>query len=350
MNEMYKKIFVKDVFENVVDPEGKPYEIPAALAVTGYANENDPFIPGRNPDYVFRQDKLQSVLAFLIRPHNDALYVSGPTGSGKTSLITEIAARLNWPVQQVTLNGRFEFSDLLGKFKFASARPGEPAVMRYEYGQLARAMKCGHILILNEVDMADPAELAGLNDVLEGRPVVITENGGEIIKPHPMFRVVATANSRGTGDTTGLYCGVQQMNIASMDRYRFITVGYPQPEAELEILKRVAGTRVSEEVLKSMLSIAQNIRKAFLGEDGTNGQISTPLSTRALVRWVQLSCDMYGAQNAIKLAMEQTLLDRCDSTDRNFIESQCKATFGRQWDADARRPAKAAKAAKAASA
>ena len=329
---------LRDVFNNP--------SVPADWEMQCFAPQNNPYVPPANPEYVFRNDVLCDVLIYLEDPQNDALFITGPTGSGKTSVILEIAARLNWPVQQVTLNGRFEFSDLLGKFKFASARPGEPAAMRYEYGQLARAMKCGHILILNEVDMADPAELAGLNDVLEGRPVVITENGGEIIKPHPMFRVVATANSSGTGDSTGLYCGVQQMNIASMDRYRFITVGYPEASAELEILKRVAGGKVSDEVLQSMLSIAQNIRKAFLGEDGTNGQISTPLSTRALVRWVQLSCDMYGAQNAIKLAMEQTLLDRCDSTDRNFIESQCKATFGEQWNKDARRPAKSARAAK----
>jgi cobaltochelatase CobS len=89
------------------------------------------------------------------------------------------------------------------------------------FGPLAVAMREGHLLLINEVDLADPAELAGLNDVLEGRPLVITQNGGEIIKPHPMFRVVVTGNSTGSGDASGLYQGVMMQNLAAMDRYRF---------------------------------------------------------------------------------------------------------------------------------
>ena len=86
--------------------------------------------------------------------------------------------------------------------------------MRFQYGPLAVAMKYGHVLVLNEVDLADAGELAGLNDTLEGRPLVLAENAGEIIHPHPMFRVICTANSSGAGDNSGRYVGVQQQNLA----------------------------------------------------------------------------------------------------------------------------------------
>lgn len=97
---------------------------------------------------------------------------------------------------------------------------GEAPQMRFQYGPLAAAMRFGHVLVLNEVDLADAGELAGLNDVLEGRPLVLAENAGEIIRPHPMFRVICTANSCGNGDDSGRYAGVQQQNLAFLDRFR----------------------------------------------------------------------------------------------------------------------------------
>src|SRR5690606_9901961 len=120
--------------------------------------------------------------------------------SGKTSGIAQVAARLNWPVQQITAHGRMEFTDLVGFHALVSKTPGEAPVMQFMYGPLATAMRNGHILLINEVDLMDPSELAGLNDILEGRPLVIAQNGGEIIQPHPLFRVVVTGNSVGSGD------------------------------------------------------------------------------------------------------------------------------------------------------
>jgi cobaltochelatase CobS len=132
----------------------------------------------------------------------------GPTGSGKTSSVTEIAARLNWPVQQVTAHGRMELTDLIGHHALVAGAPGEPPTMKFMYGPLAIAMREGQILLINELDLADPAEIAGLNDIVERRPLVIAQNGGEVIKPHPMFRVIATGNSTGTGDNSGPYQGI----------------------------------------------------------------------------------------------------------------------------------------------
>ncbi|HAU6440962.1 TPA: CbbQ/NirQ/NorQ/GpvN family protein, partial [Citrobacter freundii] len=145
--------------------------IPEKVTAIGYADGSNPFIPATDTNYVFRKEFLREVLAYLKEPGGDALFVTGPTGSGKTSGITEIAGRLNWPVQQITADGRMELTDLIGHHALVAEKPGQPPVMKFMYGPLAVAMREGHLLLINEVDLADPAELAGLNDVLEGRPL-----------------------------------------------------------------------------------------------------------------------------------------------------------------------------------
>lgn len=109
--------------------------------------------------------------------------------------------------------------------------------MTFVYGPLALAVKHGHLLIINEMDLAESAELAGLNDILEGAPLVIAQNGGEIIMPHNKFRFIATGNSAGSGDQTGLYQGVLQQNLAFLDRFRIIEATYAEPSVEEAILR-----------------------------------------------------------------------------------------------------------------
>lgn len=304
-------------------------EIPARVTALGFAESDNPFVPSKSADYVFRKDPLRDVLAFLSQPNGDALYVTGPTGSGKTSIITEIAARLNWPVQQITANGRMEASDLIGHYVLSAQKPGEEPQMRFQYGPLSTAMREGHILLLNEVDLADPAELAGLNDVLEGRPLVITANGGEIIKPHPMFRVVVTGNSTGNGDSTGLYQGVLMQNLAAMDRYRFIRIGYSDAEIEKSILEKAA-PRMPEVIRNLMVRTAGEIRQLFVGENG-DGHLAVTMSTRTLVRWAKLALTFNGAPNAVELGLQQALLIRSAPEEAEAILRIAKDVFGAAW-------------------
>lgn len=304
--------------------------VPEKVSTLGYAPSDNAFIPSKDEHYVFRKELIREVTAFLKKPFGDALYVTGPTGSGKTSGITEIAARLFWPVQQITANGRMELTDLVGHHALVSPKPGEPPVMKFMYGPLAVAMKHGHILLINEVDLADPAELAGLNDVLEGRPLVIAQNGGEIIKPHPMFRVVVTGNSTGSGDATGRYQGVMMQNLAAMDRYRFIQVGYADEATEMNILRRVAPT-LNEGLRKGMVKTANEIRKLFMGENGDDGHIGVTMSTRTLVRWAKLTLQFRGAPNTLKYALEQSLLIRASKEEGEAILRIAKDVFGDQW-------------------
>lgn len=327
----YRQFAAGEIFQDVYDDE-KQVDLPSKMLLTGFADGTNPSIPAATDGYIFRKEVLRAVLAFLMKPCGDALFVSGPTGSGKTSVITEVAARLNWPVQQITLNGRFEFSQLKGQFVVASPAPGEAPVMTFMHGPLAKAMKNGEILLLNEIDLADPAELAGLNDVLEGRPLVIAENAGEVIKPHPMFRVVATANSFGNGDSTGLYQGVVQQNLAALDRYRLLEVDYASEAAEAAVLRKKLSPDM-EDMIPPMIQLANEIRKLFKGDDGDamTRRLSVTMSTRTLIRWGKLAESFRGAPNLMKFALDQALLLRADPVDQQTINALGKAVFGSKW-------------------
>lgn len=315
--------FGPQVFANVYDGD-KKIELPASMRILGFTDANHPAIPQRHDDYVFRREILRDVLAFLRKPNNDALFMTGPTGSGKTSVVNEICARLNWPVEQLTLNNRFEFSQLTGHFSFASAYPGEAPQMRFQYGPLAVAMKEGHVLILNEIDLADAGELAGLNDILEGRPLVLTENAGEIILPHPMFRVICTANSVGNGDANGRYAGVQQQNIAFLDRFRFLEVPYQDARVEEELLTRLVPAM--KPVLGGMVQLANEVRKLF-----ADGRIALTLSTRTLVRWARIAEDFRNSPNALEYGLTRALLIRAEPEEAQAVVGLCRTIFGDAW-------------------
>ena len=157
------KYFSAEVFTNVYDGVNQ-IKMPKSLMILGFSNDKDAAIPVRHDKYIFRREVLRDLLAFLRKPNGDALFITGPTGSGKTSVVNEVCARLNWPVQLLTLNNRFEFSQLTGHFTYSSQKEGGAPEMTFQYGPLAKAMKYGHVLVLNEIDLADAGELAGLRD------------------------------------------------------------------------------------------------------------------------------------------------------------------------------------------
>jgi len=299
--------------------------------VMGFEDATHPKIPVPKADYQFRKDQLMFLLLFLTRPTGDGLYVFGPHGSGKTSLVAQAAARLNWPVHQVTCTGRMELNDLVGRFDLVDGS------MRYVHGSLAQAVRDGHILMLNEADLMDPSELAGLNDILEGSPLEIPQNGGEVIKPHPMFRVVATANSNGFGDDTGMYQGAKMMNQAFMDRFRLLKVGYMADDEETRLLShRLAAMGIPNAanlgpLLGNMVAVANEVRRLFAGGGDGVGELRATMSHRVLFRWVNIFLSYRRMPNGLEYSLDCALTQRVDPAEREAIHRIAKNVFGDSW-------------------
>jgi cobaltochelatase CobS len=253
---------------------------PSGKTITGYSGPCS-YTPAPDPDYIFHETS-RDVIVWLMNS-SDPLYVFGPTGSGKTSLVKQLAARLNYPVFEVTGHSRLEFPDLVGHL---SVRDGN---MEFQYGPLALAMRFGGLFLLNEIDLLEPSTATGLNGILDGEPLCIPENGGELIIPHPMFRFAATANTNGGSDETGLYQGTLRQNLAFLDRFWLCEVGYPAKDAEETLLARHA-PKLPDTIRRKMVEYAGEIRKLFMGEVGATGSsIEVTFSTRTLLRWADLT-------------------------------------------------------------
>ena len=292
--------------------------------IKGYGDKTV-FTPEPDPDYVFH-DTMREVVVWLMAPPHP-LYVYGPTGSGKTSLIRQLAAKMNYPVFDVTGHGRMEFSDLTGHLSVTNG------TMTFQYGPLALAMKYGGMFLINEIDLMEPSTLTGLNGVLDGDPLTIPENGGEVIMPHHMFRFVATANTNGGSDETGLYQGTLRQNLAFMDRFWLCEVPYPPATAEIDLLEKTA-PGIPENIRKTMVAFAGEVRRLFLGEgaDQQFGEtIEVTFSTRTLLRWADLTQRFHplarqGVQ-PIAYALDRALGFRASKETRSLLHELAQRMF-----------------------
>jgi len=293
--------------------------IPEELTTTGFA-ERTPFVPALDPDYQFRKELLSDVLAWYTLGGIEGLYLTGPTGSGKSTIITQVAARLNIPVQRVTAHSRLETPELVGHYALVNGS------MSFVDGPLTTAMREGHWFLLDEIDLLDPATAAGLNGIVEGAPLVIPEKGGEMVVPAPGFSFIATGNTAGAGDQTGLYQGTMRQNLAFLDRFWMVEVGYSEPGLEYEILAKVA-PGIPAEIRNGMVAYANEVRKLFVA-----GQLEVTLSTRTLVRWAKLSefFRPMSAQgiNPLKHALDRALSFRAEPETRSSLSEIAQRIFG----------------------
>lgn len=278
-------------------------------------------IPEVDSNYVFELNVLNEVLFCLIAADHDCLYLTGPSGCGKTSLVQQIAARLGWGLEQITFSGKTDIDDLIGH---SSLRRGN---LCFEYGPLVRAMKYGEILLLNEIDLMPPSDLAILNDVLEGRPLTISANFGEIVKPHPDFRVVATANSKGGGDRRGFYNGVRLQNQAFLDRWRFIELTYPSVKAE-EVILRKCCKDLATDTLERLLKLAVELRRENSEEEQVPmTSLSAPFSTRSLLRVASIfekCCSHLSPARIVDMGFGS----RLPKVEREYVKRLCDDIFG----------------------
>lgn len=297
------------------DLEGLPEE----LMIRGFA-ERTAFVPSIDPDYQFRKELLSDLLAWHMLGGIEGLYLSGPTGSGKSTLITQVAARLNIPVQRVTAHSRLETPELIGHYALVDGS------MSFTDGPLTTAMREGHWFLLDEIDLLDPATAAGLNGIVEGSPLVIPEKNGEMVHPAYGFRFIATGNTAGAGDPTGLYQGTMRQNLAFLDRFWMVEVGYPEQEQEKLILAKVA-PGIPEGVRDGMIAYATEVRKLFMA-----GQLEVTLSTRTLVRWAKMS-EFFRplanqGKNPLHHALERALTFRAEPETRSSLAEIAQRIFG----------------------
>lgn len=280
-------------------------------------------------DYAFRKQELQDLLLFLNESEGDGYWISGPTGSGKTSLVEQVAARLNWPIWSATGYETFEASQMIGQFKLISEAPGVPPVMQWIDGPLVLAMKEGGIFLINEIDLIRPDQLSKINDLLEGKHLWIEETG-EKVEPHPMFRFIATANSNGGGDDSGLYAGIQSQNIASMDRYMAGYVDYMDAAEEKALLGRKF-PMLPEEMIDLMVQLANSVRDAFKGVS-SEAKVSISMSTRTLLRWAKCLTVVADHPQQYTRSLDIALLRRARPEEADAIHKMGEAIFGKdQW-------------------
>jgi len=297
---------------------------PSGTAVKGFDSAT-PYTPKPDPIYIFHESSRDVIVWFLEK--SDPLYLFGPAGSGKTSLVKELASRVNYPVFEVTGHSRLEFPELSGHLTVENSQ------MTYQYGPLSLAMKYGGLFLLNEIDLLDPATAAGLNSILDGSPLCLPENGGEIITPHPMFRFVATANTNGASDATGLYQGTLRQNLAFMDRFWLCEIGYPKPQMEIEILGRLCSD-LPLDLRTKMVDYANDVRRLFIGHEGGNkpdSALEITFSTRTLIRWAKLTVRFQplARQGISPLihALDRALAFRATPESRTFLHEMAQRIF-----------------------
>jgi cobaltochelatase CobS len=295
-------------------------EAPAALNIE-VRDAFHPMVPAANPDYVFRKELLSDILAWMRGASGtDPLYLVGPTGSGKSSLITQVAARLGLPLYVVSCHERMEIPELFGRYVVRSGS------MTWEDGPFLQGLKdrAGAWILLDEADTLDPGTFVGLNALLEGRSVIIPETG-EVIEPLRYgARIVFAGNTAGNGDASGLYQATKRQNLASMGRFMVLQVGYPDPAEENKALEKAVPT-IPEPIREKMIQFAGEVRKLFVG-----GQLEVTMCTRTLVRWASLS-SFYKAKPAINpltYALDRALGFRAEDESRQALHELCQRIFG----------------------
>jgi len=271
--------------------------------IVGFENPHST-TPKIDPDYIFSQQLLASCL-YAVMNRNEPMLLSGPTGSGKSSVITQIAARLNLPYYRINCDMDISRADFVGQWVLHGKE------MRFQYGILPRAMREGAIFIQDESDTANPGVAMAMQAVLEDDGKLTIAETGELVSPHEDFRVFCTANTLGMGDETGLYNGTQPQNFATLDRMKIVEiVDYPEAKAEKKIITSKVGIS-DKDILDKLCNYAKLIREAFKKDE-----IRVTMSTRTIINIAQKLVDFGDVKSAYRVAY----INKCSGEDRKFAE------------------------------
>ena len=285
------------------------FGIDSDMIVKGFS-ERANRVPEVDETYKFDPDTTLAILAGF--NHNRRVMIQGYHGTGKSTHIEQVAARLNWPAVRVNLDSHISRIDLIGKDAI-KLKDGKQ-VTEFHEGILPWALRNPVAIVFDEYDAGRADVMFVIQRVLEhdGKLTLLDQN--EIITPHSNFRLFATSNTVGLGDTTGLYHGTQQINQAQMDRWSLVaTLNYLSVEVESSIVLAKSPSYDSEEgkrVIKQMVTVADLTRTAFM-----NGDLSTVMSPRTVINWAS-NTEIF---KDVAYAFRLTFLNKCDELERQIV-------------------------------
>jgi cobaltochelatase CobS len=281
----------------------------------------DSYVPELDPDYLFDKDTTLAILAGFA--HNRRVIVTGYHGTGKSTHIEQVAARLNWPCVRVNLDSHVSRIDLVGKDAIV-LKEGKQ-VTEFKDGILPWAYQNNVALVFDEYDAGRPDVMFVIQRVLESAGRLTLLDQSRVIRPHPAFRLFATANTIGLGDTSGLYHGTQQINQAQMDRWNIVAVlNYLPHDAEVDIVLAKAkhyNGKEGKDIVNKMVRVADLTRNAFI-----NGDLSTVMSPRTVITWAE-NAEIF---KDIGYAFRLTFLNKCDELERGLVAEFYQRAFGQE--------------------
>ena len=278
-------------------------------------------VPNVDDAYRFDHDTTLAILAGFA--YNRRVMIQGYHGTGKSTHIEQVAARLNWPCIRVNLDSHISRIDLVGKDAIV-LRDGKQ-VTEFREGLLPWALQNPTALVFDEYDAGRPDVMFVIQRVLEveGKLTLLDQN--RVIRPHPAFRLFSTANTVGLGDTTGLYHGTQQINQGQMDRWNIVaTLNYLPHEDEVGIVISKSPTYDNEagrKTIGAMVRLADLTRAGFV-----NGDISTVMSPRTVITWAE-NANIF---NDIGFGFRVTFLNKCDELERATVAEFYQRAFGEE--------------------
>ncbi len=291
------------------------FGIPIDMTVPAFSFA-DERVPDIDPNYVFDPDTTLAILAGFA--HNRRVMVQGYHGTGKSTHIEQVAARLKWPCIRINLDAHISRIDLIGRDAIV-LRDGLQ-VTEFREGLLPWALQTPTALVFDEYDAGRPDVMFVIQRVLEteGKLTLLDQN--RVIRPNPWFRMFATANTVGLGDTSGLYHGTQAINQGQMDRWNIVVgLNYLAQPVEVQIVtSKVPG--LDAKTAADMVRVADLSRKGFI-----NGDISTVMSPRTVISWAQ-NAAIFGDTG---FAFRLSFLNKCDETERVLVAEYYQRVFGK---------------------
>jgi len=283
-------------------------------------SERDSHVP--DLDEAYRFDPMTTLAICAGFAHDRRVMIQGYHGTGKSTHIEQVAARLNWPMIRVNLDSHVSRIDLVGKDAIV-LREGKQ-VTEFREGMLPWCLQRTMALVFDEYDAGRPDVMFVIQRVLEAQGKLTLLDQNRVIRPNPHFRLFSTTNTIGLGDTTGLYHGTQQINQGQMDRWSIVaTLNYLSHDVEAEIvLAKASSYRTPEgrRKIAAMVRVADMTRNAFM-----NGDISTVMSPRTVITWAQ-NADIFGGD--LGLAFRMTFLNKCDELERPTVAEFYQRAFG----------------------